>query len=172
VLDPQSDLGLSHRPAVESRARRSDPPLEAPGRAGAPVTGATGNAYAIWKFARNPEAALAFLHYYAEHLAEAFQASTGFNNPVFANVLPQPMPILSDDPTSHPPDKLAILQNAGEWHAAYGYPGPAGAAAGEVANAFIIPDMMAAAATDKMAPEEAVAWADKQIHGIYRKWVA
>ena len=32
--------------------------------------------------------------------------------------------------------------------------------------------MMAGAATDKMTPEEAVAWADKQIHGIYKKWVA
>lgn len=32
--------------------------------------------------------------------------------------------------------------------------------------------MMAAAATGKMTPEEAVAWADKQIHGIYKKWVA
>jgi multiple sugar transport system substrate-binding protein len=136
------------------------------------IIGVGVNSYAIWKFARNPEAALAFLRYYAEHLTEAFQASTGFNNPVFANVLPKPTPILSNDPSSHPPDKLAVLQTAGEWHAAYGYPGPAGAAAGEVANAFVIPDMMAAAATGKMTPEEAVAWADKQIHGIYRKWVA
>ena len=30
--------------------------------------------------------------------------------------------------------------------------------------------MMAAAATGKMTPEEAVAWADKQIHDIYKKW--
>jgi multiple sugar transport system substrate-binding protein len=136
------------------------------------ITGVGVNSYAIWKFARNPEAALAFLHYYAEHWAEAFQASTGFNYPVFANVLPQPMPILSYDPSSHPPDKLAILQTAGDWHAAYGYPGPAGPAADEVAYRFIIPDMMAAAATGKMTPEEAVVWAEKQVRGIYKKWAA
>jgi multiple sugar transport system substrate-binding protein len=82
------------------------------------------------------------------------------------------MPILSNDPSSHPPDKLRILQTVDEWHAVYGYPGPAGPAPDGVANAYIIPDMMAAAATGKMTPEEAVAWADKQIHGIYRKWVA
>jgi multiple sugar transport system substrate-binding protein len=136
------------------------------------VTAAGPNSYAIWKFARNQEAALAFLRYYAEHWVEAFVASTGFNYPMFADVVPEPMPILSNDPSSHPPDKLAVLQTAGEWHATFGYPGPNGPAAEEVANLFVIPDMMAAAATGKMTPEEAVAWADKQIHGIYRKWVA
>ena len=49
---------------------------------------------------------------------------------------------------------------------------PEGADPGEVANAYIIPDMMANAATDKMTPEEAVAWAEKQIRGIYKKWMA
>jgi multiple sugar transport system substrate-binding protein len=130
------------------------------------------NSYSIWKFARNQDAALAFLRYYAEHWPEGFKASTGYNHPIFPNVVPQPMPFLSNDPSSHPPDKLKVLETANEWHAAYGYPGPAGPAAGEVANTFIIPDMMAGAATDKMTPEEAVAWADKQIHGIYKKWVA
>jgi multiple sugar transport system substrate-binding protein len=136
------------------------------------LTGATGNSYAIWKFARNPEAALAFLRDYAAHLPESFQASTGFHYPMFANVVPRPMPIFSNDPSSHPADKLAVLETASEWTATYGYPGPAGPGAEEVAYKFIIPDMMAAAATGKMTPEEAVAWADKQIHGIYRKWVA
>jgi multiple sugar transport system substrate-binding protein len=132
--------------------------------AGGPVS------FGVWKFARNQEAALAFLRYYAEHWVEGFKASTGYNHPTFANIVPQPMPILSNDPSSHPPDKLKILQTANEWHAAYGYPGPAGPPADEVANAFIIPDMMAAAATDKMTPEEAVAWAEQQIRAIYKKW--
>jgi multiple sugar transport system substrate-binding protein len=136
------------------------------------LAAAAPNSYGIWKFASNQEAASEFLRYFAVHWAEAFKASTGFNYPMFADIVPEPMPILSNDPSSHPTDKLAVLQTANEWHAAYGYPGPGGPAADEVANAFIIPDMMAAAATDKMTPEEAVAWADKQIHGIYKKWVA
>jgi multiple sugar transport system substrate-binding protein len=130
------------------------------------------DSYTIWKFARNQDAAKEFLRYYAENWVEGFKASTGYNHPIFPNVVPEPMPFLSNDPSSHPPDKLKVLETANEWHAAYGYPGPAGAAADEVVNTFIIPDMMAAAATDKMTPEEAVAWADKQIHGIYKKWVA
>jgi multiple sugar transport system substrate-binding protein len=130
------------------------------------------DSYAIWKFSRNQEAALAFLRHYAEHWVEAFEASTGFNYPIFPNAVPEPMPILSNDPSSHPPDKLAVLQTANEWHAVYGYPGPAGPAPDEVANTYIIPDMMAAAATGKMTPEEAVAWAEKQIRGIYKKWIA
>jgi multiple sugar transport system substrate-binding protein len=130
------------------------------------------NSYAIWKFARNQDAAMAFLRYYAENWVEGFKASTGYNMPIFPNVVPRPMPILSNDPTSHPPDKFVVLQDCNEWQAVYGWPGPAGPAADEVANAYVIPDMMAAAATDRMTPEEAVAWADKQIRGIYKKWMA
>jgi hypothetical protein len=32
--------------------------------------------------------------------------------------------------------------------------------------------MMAAAATGKMTPEEAVVWAEKQVRGIYKNWAA
>jgi multiple sugar transport system substrate-binding protein len=136
------------------------------------LTAGSLNSYVVWKFARNPDVAQEFLRYYAEHWVEGFKASTGYNHPVFPSVVPQPMPILSNDPSSHPPDKLEILQSAGEWHAAFGYPGPAGPAADEVAYRFVIPDMIAAAATDKMTPEEAVAWADKQVRAVYKKWVA
>jgi len=39
-----------------------------------------------------------------------------------------------------------------------------------VVNNFIIVDMMAKAATDQATPEEAIAWAQKEIEPIYRKW--
>src|SRR5262245_22689820 len=71
--------------------------------------------YGIWKFAKNKEAAVEFLKYYADHWQEAFKASEGYNNPCFANIIPKPMPILSDDPTSTPHDKLAILQGSEAW---------------------------------------------------------
>ena len=67
--------------------------------------------YGIWKFAKNKEAAIEFLKHYADNWPEAFKASDGYNNPCFANLVPKPMPILSDDPTSTPHDKLAILQD-------------------------------------------------------------
>jgi len=128
------------------------------------------NSYVIWKFARNKDAAVEFLRYYADHYADAFKASTGYDHPLFSNLVPKPMPILSDDPTSHPPDKLKILETAEEWCVVFGYPGPSSPAADEVADNFIIPDMMARAATGKATPEEAVKWASNEINLIYEKW--
>ena len=87
--------------------------------------GAASEFYGIWKFAKNKEAAKEFLRYYAANWPEAFKASEGYNNPCFAGLVPKPMPILSNDPTSTPPDKLKILQDSDQWSAIPGYPGPA-----------------------------------------------
>jgi multiple sugar transport system substrate-binding protein len=134
------------------------------------LVGAASNAYGIWKFAKNQEAATDFLKYYADHWVEAFKASTGYNMPIFANIVPKPMPILSDDPSSHPPTKLAILQDSDRWSAVAGWPGPAWAATDEVYNDFVICDMMTKAATGALAPEEAVKWATDQTSQIFKKW--
>jgi multiple sugar transport system substrate-binding protein len=128
------------------------------------------NSYIVWKFARNKDAALDFLRYYADHATDAFKASTGYDHPLFENAVQKPMPILDNDPSSHPPDKLKVLETAEEWCRVFGYPGPGTPAADEVANNYIIPDMMASAATDKMTPEDAVKWAVKEVQGIYEKW--
>ena len=81
------------------------------------------------------------------------------------------VPILSDDPTSTPKDKFKILQDSESWSAAPGYPGPSWPAVDEVYNDFVIPDMMANAATGKMSPEESVKWAAGQCEAIYKKWL-
>ncbi len=134
------------------------------------LVGAASNSYGIWKFAHNKEAGLEFLKYYADHWVEAFKASTGYNMPIYANIVPKPMPILSNDPTSHPHDKLAILQTSDEWSAVAGWPGPAWAATDEVYNDFVICDMMTKAATGAMTPEDAVKWAAQQSELIFKKW--
>jgi multiple sugar transport system substrate-binding protein len=131
--------------------------------AGAPYS------YVIWKFSRNKDTAIEFLRYYADHYAEAFKASTGYDHPLFENLVPQPT-ILSNDPSSHPPDKLKVLESAGEWCVVFGYPGPSSPAADEVADHYIIVDMMARAATDKSSPEDAVKWAANEVKLIYDKW--
>src|SRR5215471_14841222 len=135
------------------------------------LMGSAPNSYGIWKFAKNKEAAIEFLKYYADHWVDAFKASTGYNMPIYANIVPKPMPILSDDPTSTPRDKLAILQNSDEWSAATGYPGPAWPATDEVYNNFVIGDMMAKAATGAMTAEESVKWAAQQCQDIFNKWL-
>jgi multiple sugar transport system substrate-binding protein len=134
------------------------------------LVGGASNAYGIWNFARNQGAALEFLKYYTDNWVDAFKASTGYNMPIFANIVPKPMPILSNDPTSHPHDKLAILQTSDEWCAVAGYPGPAWAATDEVYNDFVVCDMMTKAATGALTPEAAVKWATQQAEQIFRKW--
>jgi len=101
---------------------------------------------------------------------EAFKASEGYNNPCFANLVPKPMPILSNDPTSTPHDKLSILQESDQWSAIPGYPGPATPATDEIYYAFIINDMMAKAATGQLSAEDSVKWATQQCETIFKKW--
>jgi multiple sugar transport system substrate-binding protein len=128
------------------------------------------NSYVIWKFAKNPEAAEAFLRHYAANWSKAFVESTGYNNPVFDNIVPKPMPILSNDPTSKPPDKLNILQTANEWMCTYGWPGPGTPAVAEVVANYILEDLMSRVATDKQTPEEGIAQAEKLMKAIFEKW--
>ena len=80
------------------------------------------------------------------------------------------MPILSDDPTSTPHDKLAVLQDSGQWSASPGYPGPSSPAVDEVYNDFVICDMMAKAASGQMSAEDSVKWAHQQSDAIFTKW--
>ena len=134
------------------------------------IMGGASEFYGIWKFAKNKEAALEFLKHYADNWPEAFKASEGYNNPCFANLVPKPMPILSDDPTSTPHDKLAILQDSDQWSAIPGYPGPAWPATDEIYNNFIIPDMMAKTATGSMSAEDSVKWAAQQCEAVFKKW--
>jgi multiple sugar transport system substrate-binding protein len=134
------------------------------------IMGAASEFYGIWKFAQNKETAIEFLNYYVDNWPEAFKASEGYNNPCFANLVPKPMPILSNDPTSTPHDKLKILQDSDKWSAIPGYPGPATPAMDEIYYAFIVNDMMAKTATDQLSAEDSVKWAAQQCESIMKKW--
>jgi multiple sugar transport system substrate-binding protein len=134
------------------------------------IMGAASEFYGIWKFAKNKEAAIEFLKYYRDNWPEAFKASEGYNNPCFANLVPKPMPILSNDPTSTPNTKLAILQDSDKWSAIPGYPGPATPATDEIYYAFIINDMMTKAATGQESPENSVKEATQRCEAIFKKW--
>ena len=134
------------------------------------IMGAASEFYGIWKFAKNKEAAKEFLRYYAANWPEAFKASEGYNNPCFAGLVPKPMPILSNDPTSTPNDKLKILQDSDQWSAIPGYPGPATPAMDEIYYQFILNDMMAKTATGQSSAEDAVKAATQQCEAIMKKW--
>jgi multiple sugar transport system substrate-binding protein len=144
--------------------------MKAPKGTARQIMAAAPEFYGIWKFSKNQDTAKDFLRYYADNWVDAFKASTGYNMPVFANIVPKPMPILSDDPTSTPHDKLAVLQDSDEWSAAIGYPGPSTPATDEVYNNFVLCDMMAKAATGALTAEESVKWAAQQCEDIFNKW--
>ncbi len=136
------------------------------------LMGVTQHSWTIWKFAENQVNAMEFMRHFVANYTAVFETSTGYNMPMNPGWVPEPMPILSNDPTSNPPDKLAVLQTAPEWCAGFEYPGPNSPAMGEVIQTYIIPDMVAQAATDQLTPEEAVAWAEEQIMRIVKKWQA
>ena len=136
------------------------------------LMGVVPHAWTIWKFAENQVNAMDFMRAWVANYGAAFEASTGYNHPANPGWLPEPMPILSNDPTSNPPDKLAVLQTAPEWCVTFGYPGPNSPAMGEVAQTYLIPDLMAQACTDQLTPEEAVAWAEEQVVRMFKKWQA
>jgi multiple sugar transport system substrate-binding protein len=144
--------------------------IKTPKGPAAQLMGAAAGFYGIWKFAKNKEGAIEFLKYYADHWPEAFKASEGYNNPCFTNLVPKPMPILSNDPTSTPHDKFAVLQTADEWSAAPGYPGPSAPAIDEIYNRFIIIDMFQKVATGAMSAEDSVKQATQQCEAIFKKW--
>jgi multiple sugar transport system substrate-binding protein len=134
------------------------------------LVAATPNSWMIWKFGRNKANAHAFLKHYVDHWAEGFTASTAYNHPMFEHLVPNPMPILSNDPTSHPHDKLKVLETANEWEAALGWPGPGNPQSDEILNDFTVVDMMAKAATGKMSPEDALDYGFEQCEKVYKKW--
>jgi multiple sugar transport system substrate-binding protein len=136
------------------------------------LMGVVPHSWTIWKFSQNQVNAVEFMRYFVANYKTSFETSTGYNMPMNPGWLPQPMPILSSDPTSHPDDKLSEIQSAPEWCRTFGYPGPNSPAIGEVAQTYVIPDMILQAATDKLTPEEAVTWADEQVQRIFRKWQA
>jgi multiple sugar transport system substrate-binding protein len=84
--------------------------------------------------------------------------------------VPKPMPILSNDPTSTPNDKLAILQDSDQWSAIPGYPGPATPAMDEIYYQFILNDMMTKTATGQSSAEDSVKFATRQCEAIMKKW--
>jgi multiple sugar transport system substrate-binding protein len=115
-----------------------------------------------WKWTKDQAVAEKFLYDYFAQWLDSFNASTGYDNPTLHAFEKKPMPILGSDP------KLNILQDLGQYAAADGYPGPSTAAASQVVNTYVIPNMFAKACTGSTT-DQAVAFAEEQIKSIYEK---
>lgn len=135
--------------------------------------------YTIWKFLPPERKRLAkqFLVDFANNWEKAFFASELYEFPSLIGTVPpeKVKQALLNDPAAHRegnPHKYAVLVDAPKWSTNVGHPGYANGAVSEVFDTFIIPQMFALAATDKMSPEDAVKWAESQIKPIFAKWRA
>ncbi len=128
--------------------------------------------YTIWKFSPPEQKALAkkFLVDFINVWGRAFKAAEFYEFPSFVGTVPDVAQQVANDPTALPPTKYKMLGTAHRWSTNIGHPGYANAAEGEVFDTFILPQMFALVATDRMSPEDAVKWADGQIKPIFAKW--
>jgi multiple sugar transport system substrate-binding protein len=140
-----------------------------------PLSGSAGthmmadvNVYAIWQFAKNQEAAKAFLHDWLDIWKEAMTQSTGYNMPMFENLYQKPMPVIGEDP------KYQILQDykGDEVFHTFGYPGPPNAAAQEVQANFHLSDIIGIYVRGNTPIDNVIKEATNRLKPIYDKYNA
>jgi multiple sugar transport system substrate-binding protein len=130
--------------------------------------------YVIWKFAKNKEAAKKFLVDAQLNYTPHFQNSGFYNFPGWSNGVKggfKKMRSLAAQDKHRPLGKYTILTTIAEKYTAnVGYPGYSNAAIDETWNKFLIPQMFAQVAQDKMTPDEAVKAAEREIKLIFASW--
>ena len=134
-------------------------------------------AYMIWKFTPPERKKLAkkFLADFIDNWGRAFEGAELYEFPSFVGTVPNLKERVSYDPTAAKfgqPGKYKELVDAHKWSTNVGHPGFANAAEAEVFDLFLLPQMFALAATDRMTPEEAAKWAEDQIKPVFAKWKA
>ncbi len=119
--------------------------------------------YLVWQWSREQAAAERFLFDFFSQYRTAMEASTGYNHPMLKAFETKPMPVIGTDP------KLQVLQDFGQFAATDGYPGPSTAAAGQVSNTYVIPNMFAKACQGQPI-DQVIAQAEEQIRSIYQRF--
>jgi multiple sugar transport system substrate-binding protein len=115
------------------------------------------NLWAVFADSPNPEGGKAFLRAFFDKKFLVPWTKTGrsYFIPNFKGLenIPEAWP---DDP------KLKIFRELNKINRLPGYAGPPSAAATDAINKFVLVDMFANAATGKMSPQDAVAWAENE----------
>src|SRR5881296_1216532 len=136
--------------------------MEPQGLPGKRVAISNPNAYAIWKFSKNAEAAKEFVIHLADNWKDAMVGSRGYNMPFLRDAYRKPMPVIGTDP------KLQVLQDFPNFVSFAGHPGPFTPAIQEVVATFVLPDMCTRVARGQ-SPDDAVKWAMGEYRRIYAK---
>jgi multiple sugar transport system substrate-binding protein len=126
--------------------------------------------YVIWKFAKNKSAAAKFLVDLEVKYTGAFENSRFYNFPSFPGSVSNLARRLERDAHT-PKGKYKVLETINKKYTKnVGYPGFSNAAMDEVFNKFLIPQMFAQVAQDKMTPDEAARAAQRDIGKIFAAW--
>ena len=130
--------------------------------------------YVIWKFAQNKRMAKKFLVDMQTRYGPHFTNSGFYNFPAWPGGVKGGFKSIrkaTANDKHKPLGKYTILTTIAEKYTTnVGHPGYSNAGIDEVFNKFLIPQMFAEVAQDKMTPDEAVRAADREIKAIYAKW--
>jgi len=132
--------------------------------------------YVIWKFGKNPEAAKKYLVDQQLAYVQHFLNSQFYNFPAWTGAIKggfKGIHKLAARDKHKPLGKYTILATIAEKFTTNpGHPGYANAVIDEAFNTFLIPQMFAEVAQDKMTPQDAVKSMQGQYMNLYRKWKA
>jgi multiple sugar transport system substrate-binding protein len=130
--------------------------------------------YIVPSHAKNPDAAKEFLLHYTDNWALATYHSKLYDFPSWPKLSPDLGAWLKNDPFgAKPADKLSFLggvEQAVEWSASIGHPGPSSPAIGEILGTYVIPNMFARAARGRMTPEQTVRTAHQECERVFNRW--
>ena len=130
--------------------------------------------YVIWKFSQNKTASKRFLVDMQTRYGPHFTNSGFYNFPAFPGGVKGGFKSIRKATAAdkHKPlGKYTILTTIAERYTTnVGHPGYSNAAIDEVFNKFLLPQMFAEVAQDKMSPDEAVKAAEREIKAIFSKW--
>jgi multiple sugar transport system substrate-binding protein len=130
--------------------------------------------YVIWKFSENKKMAKKFLVDMQTRYGPHFTNSGFYNFPAFPGGVKGGFKSIRKATAAdkHKPlGKYTILTTIAERYTTnVGHPGYSNAAIDEVFNKFLLPQMFAEVAQDKMSPDEAVKAAEREIKAIFSKW--
>jgi multiple sugar transport system substrate-binding protein len=134
--------------------------------------------YVIWKFAQNKEGAKKFLIDQQLNYTKHFTESGFYNFPAWPNAVKDSrgkgFPAIRRYTAADqfkPKGKYTILTTiAQKYTANVGWPGFSNAGVDEVFNKFLVPQMFAQVAQEKMSAAEAARTFDRQVREIFQKW--
>jgi multiple sugar transport system substrate-binding protein len=137
--------------------------MEPAGPGGKRVSVAAPIVFLGWKFSKNQQAAKEFMVHLVDNDKEGMIQSTGYNMPFLNDNAKKPMPVIGADP------KMQVLQDFPKIVGFYGYPGPYTPQIQEVANLFVLPDILTRVARGQSI-DDSLKWGVGEYRRIFAKY--